>query len=162
MLVCHSGEHSCEAIQPSELDTTEVKKTFKENPKMTPSQFSTLKIASLIRGKVDWDMPDKDAANLLDRKLISNLKPAASKESESNKNDFLNVKDFKAHCDKRDVYYVYKINNRELNPSQPNYVFKTSRTKIKIALNSIESKQWTSCVRKRGMLFRWKRIETAQ
>ena len=35
----------------------------------------------------------------------------------------------------RDKFYVYQINSRELKPNEPNYVFKTSKTKIKIAMS---------------------------
>ena len=67
--------------------------------------------------------------------MIANLKKSASSEVSTNKDDFLCLRDFKQHCDKRDIFYIYKINSRELNPSQPNFVFKTSKTKLQIARN---------------------------
>ncbi len=67
--------------------------------------------------------------------MIANLKKSASHEAYTDKDDFICLRDFKLHCDKRDVFYIYKISSRELNPSQPNFVFKTSKTKLQIARN---------------------------
>mgnify|MGYP002804023452 CR=1 FL=1 len=39
---------------------------------------------------------------------------------------------FKEYCDKKDVYYVYKINDRRGNPDKPSYVFKSSKTKAEM------------------------------
>ena len=133
-VVCHEGEHSCVAVEPIQFDKEDVKKAFKENPKLTAGQFSNLRITSSIRDGKDWHELDKVAANLLDNKMIANLKKSASSEVYTNKDDFLCLRDFKQHCDKRDIFYIYKINSRELNPSQPNFVFKTSKTKLQIII----------------------------
>eukprot|EP00112_Aurelia_sp_Birch-Aquarium-sp1_P024285 Seg7615.1 transcript_id=Seg7615.1/GoldUCD/mRNA.D3Y31 product="hypothetical protein" protein_id=Seg7615.1/GoldUCD/D3Y31 len=134
-VVCHEGEHSCVAIEPIKLDKEDVKRAFKENPKLTAGQFSNLRITSSIRDGKDWNELDKVAANLLDNKMIAILKKSASGEVSTDKDDFLCLRDFKQHCDKRDIFYIYKISSRELNPSQPNFVFKTSKTKLQIARN---------------------------
>ena len=41
----------------------------------------------------------------------------------------------KQYCDKKDAFYVYKVNYRCGNPDKPSFMFKSSREKAKIALN---------------------------
>ena len=41
---------------------------------------------------------------------------------------------FKQYCDKRNNLLVYKVNDRRGNPDMPSFVFKTSETRMKIAL----------------------------
>lgn len=40
---------------------------------------------------------------------------------------------FKRNSDSKDEYYVFKMNNRSMNPDEPSYVFKTSKLKVNIA-----------------------------
>ncbi len=40
---------------------------------------------------------------------------------------------FKKFCDKKDKFYVYKINDSRGNPDLPSFVFKTSSTKLQMA-----------------------------
>jgi hypothetical protein len=42
---------------------------------------------------------------------------------------------FKEYCDKKDEYYIYKINDRRGNPDMPSFVFKSSKKKAEMALN---------------------------
>jgi hypothetical protein len=49
--------------------------------------------------------------------------------------DFEGLVTFKHHCNKKDAFYVYKINDSRGNSDSPTYVFKTSRTKLNISNN---------------------------
>ena len=40
---------------------------------------------------------------------------------------------FKGHCDKKDKFYDYKINDSRGNPDLPSFMFKTSSTKAQMA-----------------------------
>ena len=51
--------------------------------------------------------------------------------------DFEALAVFKEYCDKKDVYYVYKINDRRGNPDKPSFVFKSSKKKAEIAINIV-------------------------
>ena len=42
---------------------------------------------------------------------------------------------FKHHCDKKDPFYVYKVNDTRGNPDSPSFVFKTSKIKLSMAEN---------------------------
>lgn len=50
-------------------------------------------------------------------------------------NNFEAVITFKGYCDKKDQYYVYKINNRQGNSDKPSFAFKTSEQKATMAFN---------------------------
>ena len=82
---------------------------------------------------MDWAELDKEAVKLVDRKKIANLKQSATKELYESQDNFVALRDFKKYCDKKDKLFMYKINSSELNPSEPNYVFKTSTTKMRMA-----------------------------
>ena len=67
-IVCHEGNHTCTAIEPLDINKDEIKKEFKENPKLTASQYSNLRITGAICQKMDWKELDKEAVKLVDRK----------------------------------------------------------------------------------------------
>ncbi|XP_028417757.1 uncharacterized protein LOC114542281 [Dendronephthya gigantea] len=48
--------------------------------------------------------------------------------------NFEAVVTFKEYCDKRDNFYVYKVNDKRGNPDKPSFVFKTSKEKANMAL----------------------------
>ena len=97
-IVCHEGNHTCTAIDPLDINKDEIKKAFKENPKLTASQYSNLRIAGAIRQKMDWEELDKEAVKLVDRKKIANLKQSATKELYESQDDFVALWDFKKYC----------------------------------------------------------------
>ena len=47
--------------------------------------------------------------------------------------DFEAVVTFKEYCDKKDEFYVYKVNDKRWNADLPSFVFKSSKQKAKIA-----------------------------
>ena len=61
--VCHKGKHTCTVIEQLQINKEEIKNSFRQNPKLTASQLSTLKIAGAIREGKDWDQLDKEAVN---------------------------------------------------------------------------------------------------
>ncbi len=66
-IIYHHGEHTCTAVKPRELVADKVKGYFKENPKVTPSQLATMKIANAIKSGEDWQKIKEDAKPLLDK-----------------------------------------------------------------------------------------------
>ena len=47
--------------------------------------------------------------------------------------DFEAVVTFKEYCDKKNEFYVHKVNDKRGNPDLPSFVFKSSKQKGKIA-----------------------------
>ena len=134
--IYHQGEHTCTAVKPRELVADKVKGYFKENPKVTPSQLSTMKIANAIKSGEDWEKIEEDAKPLLDKKWVSNLKQSAKSENGNHNQDSMeSVIEFKKQCDKHDTFYVYKLNLSSMNPDKPDFVFKTSTNKVKMLLH---------------------------
>ena len=48
-VVCHKGKHTCTAIEPLQIDKEQIKNSVRQNPKLTATQLSTVKIAGAIR-----------------------------------------------------------------------------------------------------------------
>ena len=71
----------------------------------------------------------------LDKKWISNEKQKMKKDIEPVGHNFEAVVTFEEYCDKKDQYYVYKINDRRGNPDKATFVSKTSEQKANMALN---------------------------
>ena len=80
---------------------------------------------------VDWDELEGTADTLLDTKKISNLKAKLENESNPVGQSFDAVAHLKRKSDKKDKFYLYKMNKRCMNPDEPSYVFKTSKLKVK-------------------------------
>ena len=84
---------------------------------------------------VDWDELEETADTLLDTKKISNLKAKLKNESNPAGHSFDAVAHLKRKSDKKDEFYLYKTNNRCMNPDEPSYIFKTSKLKVNLARN---------------------------
>ena len=67
--------------------------------------------------------------------LPSNVKKKVKKDIEPHSHNFEAVVSFKEYCDKKDKFYIYKINDGRGNLDQPSYVFKTSSSKLDVALD---------------------------
>lgn len=63
------------------------------------------------------------------------MKQKLKKDIEPFCHNFEAIVSFKEYAEKKDPLYVYKINNNRGNPDMPSFVFKTSTTKMKMALN---------------------------
>ena len=78
-----------------------------------------------------------------------------SKDSSTNWENFEGLVTFEHHCDKKDTFYVYEINDSRGNPDSAPYVFKTSRTKLKIANNM--NKDGNNFLNKEFCFFLWQK-----
>lgn len=67
--------------------------------------------------------------------LPSNVKEKVKKDIEPHGHNFEAVVSCKKYCDKKDKFYIYKINNCRGNSEQPSYAFKTSSSKLDVALD---------------------------
>ncbi len=132
--VYHYGQHTCPVIQPTTKDKEEVSKILKQNPKIKPSEIQSSCILSAFREGADWQKVEKKVEATLDRKWLANLKQKIKKDTEPAGHDFEAVVTFKQYCDKKDEFYVYKINDNRGNPDTPSFVFKSSKQKAKMAL----------------------------
>lgn len=90
---------------------------------------------------MDWQTVEKEAASVVNRKQISNIKQNIRAETETHGHNFEAIVNFKEYCDEKDKLYVFKINHRRGNPDQPSFVFKTSEAKIKLAVAMDKEKE---------------------
>ena len=134
--VFHCGSHSCPVIARKEDKPVEdVQDLLRKDPSLKPSQVQSALLVSTLRSGKSWEEIDKQARQLVDRTWISNQKQAVRRDLNPLGENFEGLVTFKHHCDKKDTFYVYKINDSRGNPDSPTYVFKTSRTKLNIANN---------------------------
>ena len=84
---------------------------------------------------MDWNAVEKETSAVLDRKRVSNMKQKLKKDIEPFGHNFEAIVSFNEYADKKDPLYVYKINDKRGNPDMPSFVFKTSTTKMKMAVN---------------------------
>jgi hypothetical protein len=111
-----------------------VKELIRNNPKIKPTEVQSSIILSAFRENLEWDTVAKEARSILNKKNISNIKETMKNEVQPYGHNFEAVVNFKEYCDKKDKFYIYKVNDRRGNPGQPSFVFKTSTEKLKIAV----------------------------
>ena len=139
--VYHVGMHTCQAKRKVPLPTV-VEQSLRRNPKLKPSQVVRQSILEGLKADVvDWDQLERTTDALLDTKKISNLK-AKIKETNPASHSFKAVANLKLKSDEKDEYFIYKMNDRRMNPAEPSYVFKTSKLKINIALSMADKKHF--------------------
>ena len=112
-----------------------VEQLVRNNPNIKPSEIQSVCVISAFRQQLDWDEVEKKIQSMMDRKWIANTKKKVKRYMESAGHDFEAVAVFKEYCDKKDTPFIYKLNDRRGNSETPSFVFKTSETKAKIALN---------------------------
>ena len=91
-------------------------------------------MASLRKGG-DWNEVENAAKRLVDKKWIANEKQNIKRPTRPWRENFEAVVTFKLYCDNQDELLIYKVNDRRGNPDLLSFVFKTSRKRMKIALN---------------------------
>jgi hypothetical protein len=132
--IFHCGLHTCPVrSQSSEKPVETVKEMFKKNPNLKPSEVQSALLVSSLRSEQDWSKIDAQASQLVDRKWIENQKATVRKEVNPLGENFEGLVTFKNFCDRKDEFYVYKINDSRGNPDLPTFVFKTSSTKLQMA-----------------------------
>lgn len=124
--VHHYGQHTC----PSKMKTTgnikKIKELITENPKIKPAEVQSSIVLSGIWGRLSWEALEKEATTVMNRKQIANIKQKMKSDSEPYGHNFEALVHFKEFCDKKDPFYLYKMNDRRGNTDLPSFVFKTS------------------------------------
>ena len=133
--VFHWGEHTCPVISNPEKPNKKIREMLEKNPKLTPSEIQSSFIVASLRKGGDWNEVENAAKRLVDKKCIANEKQNIKRPTRPCRENFEAVVTFKLYCDNQDELLIYKVNDRRDNPDLPSFVFKTSRERMKIALN---------------------------
>lgn len=133
--VFHYGQHTCPVIKPLKKNKTQVRQLIRDNPKIKPSEIQSACVLSAFREQADWSTVEKEVESTLDRQWLSNVKKEMKRKTEPIGHDFEAVVTFKQYCDKKDSFYIYKINDRRGNPDRPSFVFKMGMQKANMAIN---------------------------
>ena len=134
--VYHIGNHTC-PVKDSlrKKDITSIEQIIRNQPNIKPSEVQSAFVMSAFQQQMDWNAVEREASAVLDKKRVSNMKQKLKKDIEPFGHNFEAIVSFKEYADKKDPLYVYKINDKRGNPDMPSFVFKTSTTKMKMALN---------------------------
>ena len=90
---------------------------------------------SVFRDKADWATVEKEVEATLDRQRLSNVKKQMKRDTKPLGHDFAAVVTFKQYCDRKAIFYIYKIYDHRGNPDRPAFVFKMGMEKAKTAIN---------------------------
>ena len=132
--VFHHGSHTCQSIVKTTRNVQKIKELVKNNPNIKPAEIQSTIVLSAFRNQMDWQTVEKEAASVVNKKQISNIKQKIRGETEPHGHNFEAIVKFKEYCDKKDKLYVFKINDRRGNPDQPSFMFKSSEAKMKLAV----------------------------
>ena len=112
-----------------------VKDLLRKDPTLKPSEVQSALLVSSLRGGESWEKIERQADQLVDRSWIANQKRAVRRDVNPLGENFEGLVTFKHHGDKKDPFYVYKVNDTRGNPDSPSFVFKTSKIKLSMAEN---------------------------
>lgn len=135
ILVYHCGIHTCPVNEKSAKPTEKVKNILRNNSDIKPAQVQSAVVLSALRNNEDWKKVVDEATQVLDKKWISNQKQDIKKRTNPSGENFEALATFKQYCDKEDKLLIYRINDKRCNPDLPSFVFKSSKTQMKIAHN---------------------------
>lgn len=131
--VFHHGLHKCTAVprkQHKEIEN-DLKEAFMKNSTLKPSEASGNLLLSAIKDE-DWQEIERVAETVADSQRIGAIKKQTKRNDLGHSFDALTS--FKSFCAKRDEFYIYKMNNEELN-GEMTYVFKCSSIQAQLALS---------------------------
>lgn len=140
VIIYHEGTHTCTAVKPSRPADEYVNSILKENKHMKPVQIPNHTITKMIEDGCDWNETTNKAREFTDVERFSKLKSTMKKKINPHGHSFDAVTRLREKAREKDRFYIYSFNNRDMNPSNPTYVFKTSTVSLNIALNMHQSK----------------------
>ena len=135
--VYHFGNHTCLAKKP-ENNKTLLQEAVNKNPNLGSVKLAKQQIIEAIDGDQNWDDIQEIADAFTDTNKIHNIKTMHKADIDLLGHSFDAVGKLKEKCDKKDIFYIYKINNKNHN-NEPSYVFKTSKTFAEIGLKMDKS-----------------------
>lgn len=131
--VMYIGRHNCIPKQPK-ISKQHIKNEIENHPGVKPSQLVNEKMVELMSlENFKWSSVDEVAYNFVDMKRIHNVREELRAEKHPAGENFEALGIYKAKCDEKDPFFIYKINNRALN-GNPSYIFKSSKEMAELAL----------------------------
>ena len=84
-------------------------------------------------GNINWEAVEDVAGEFVDPKRVDNAKSKLSSNSHGCSFDALCI--FKKETDRRDKFFIYKFNNKEMSNGLPTFMLKSSRPMAEIGIN---------------------------
>ena len=132
--VYHIGDHSCSVKPDKHKYDEKIKEEIKKNSALPPKKLRMQLIKQKI-GEGQFDKAKKVAEMFSDARRVKTIRQSILKKED----DFLEpnsmeaVAQIKRVSDSNDTMHIYKINSKHMN-DQPDYIFKTSRIMMEMAL----------------------------
>ena len=104
--VFHQGNHTCKPIVKTTRNVQKIKELVKNNPNIKPAEIQSTIVLSGFRNQMDWQTVEKEAASVVNRKQISNIKQKIRAETELHGHNFEAIVNFKEYCDEKDKLYA--------------------------------------------------------
>lgn len=139
MTVYHSHNHTCTAIYKgvSKKVKDDAAGAFQKSRQLKPQRYVNDRIITTIEQGTSNEEVRKVAESLVNNVAVSNMKASARAEMDSSGHNFDAVGNYRDEvCQKLgDPFLIYKVHNKSLDPSQPSFVFKSSRVQLQIAVD---------------------------
>ena len=133
--VYHHGLHTCVAKPLSNTSkevSDDAESKFRAVKKLGAKAYSSSQVIQAIEeGKTMDDV--LSLASKLEPRRVNRIKDKVKQSMDSSGHSFDAIAKYKATTDKLDKYLVYRAQNGSLSGG-PSYVFKTSKTQLKMAL----------------------------
>ena len=129
LTVIHTGYHTCVAV--SKPDSSKLEDIFNENPDLRPAQAACKSAVNAIKAGKSWDEVKQITDTFINLKKVKNVKQKIRKQMNPYGVNFEVLVHLKSKVDSQDPFYIYRIHDEQLQ----SFVFKTSRTQIKVALS---------------------------
>lgn len=127
LLVMYNGDHTCTPKQ-RRASKQEIQQAIRQNPNLPPTQMVVQKMSEQMSGMsaINWDAVYEIAHKFVDVKEVQREKSRIKEADLPLGHNFDAVVSLKQLCDKRDRFFIFKMNNGLMN-GMPTYVFKSSR-----------------------------------
>ena len=139
LTVYHDGNHSCSPKVNSSMNDAFLEEAIKEtNGNVGPRELAKMKMTNELlsqkrSGQHDMGAIVNIASQFTDSQRIANLKKKINSNLKQEVQSLAAVGDLKAVTDTTDKYYIYRINDQNLNGNL-SYVFKSSRKMAELAI----------------------------
>jgi hypothetical protein len=143
--VYHNGDHICPSVEKRQV--SQYLDLIRKNPNIKPNALVNSQIVrQLQKDNIDFDAVDKLAKKFASKKLLYKAIEKVKEENEPYGTSFAAVTELRNKVKTEDPYYIYNINNKDMNESTSSYIFQSSKHMADIAL-LINSESETSILR---------------
>jgi len=136
-VVWHYGQHSCEPKEDIPGHKAQIARRIRENPKSTAISAEQYGIDQITARLLAGDIAgaNKEICTFADPELTRRVMKENVAPALMDNTSWDALANFKVTTDKEDVFLIYRINNKNMITGSRDFVFKSSATAARIALD---------------------------